>query len=342
MAENMPNFAEARRGGYDQAQVAAYVGGLIREMEAAHSKVGELTRVVEKLHAENNTFRQKAGSRYSGFGERIDQILVLAESEAAEVRQAATSEAERLKAEVEKWAASLWEDSKRQAEGIRADAERDALATRSEAQSYFEAQRTNAAKVAAELEATIANRREQAEQEIGDRLSAVTRQVAAGEEHAAQIRVDAERLRSETELVSNKRLADAERRAHEIVEEARANADRIRADSERELAAAMERRDLIDTQLGNLRHALSALSTLASPEVTASLERASRAPAGPAPTGQLSDGGGPVADLTDDDDVEAARAPSVVQVRSRSTVRHIGSPGLSVARESEPEKREPA
>jgi hypothetical protein len=258
------------------------------------------------------------------------------------VRQAATSEAERLKAEVEKWAASLWEDSKRQAEGIRADAERDALATRSEAQAYFEAQRTNAAKVAAELEATIANRREQAEQEIGDRLSAVTRQVAAGEEHAAQIRVDAERLRSETELVSNKRLADAERRAHEIVEEARANADRIRADSERELAAAMERRDLIDTQLGNLRHALSALSTLASPEVTASLERASRAPAGPAPTGQLSDGGGPVADLTDDDDVEAARAPSVVQVRSRSTVRHIGSPGLSVARESEPEKREPA
>jgi cell division septum initiation protein DivIVA len=163
MAENMPNFAEARRGGYDPGQVTAYVGGLIREMEAAHSKVGELTRVVEKLHQENTTYKQKAGSRYSGFGERIDQILVLAETEAAEVRQAATSEAERLKAEVEKWAASLWEDSKRQAEGIRADAERDALATRSEAQAYFESQRTNAAKVAAELEATIANRREQAE-----------------------------------------------------------------------------------------------------------------------------------------------------------------------------------
>jgi cell division septum initiation protein DivIVA len=341
MAENMPNFAEARRGGYDPGQVTAYVGGLIREMEAAHSKVGELTRVVEKLHQENTTYKQKAGSRYSGFGERIDQILVLAETEAAEVRQAATSEAERLKAEVEKWAASLWEDSKRQAEGIRADAERDALATRSEAQAYFESQRTNAAKVAAELEATIANRREQAEQENGDRLSAVSRQVSAAEEHAAQIRVDAERLRSETELVANKRLADSERRAHEIVEEARANADRIRADSERELAAAMERRDLIDTQLGNLRHALSALSTLASPEVTASLERASRAPR-PAPTGQYSDSEGPVADLTDDDDVEAARAPSVVQVRSRSAVRHIGSPGLSVARESEPEKREPA
>jgi cell division septum initiation protein DivIVA len=340
MAENMPNFAEARRGGYDPGQVTAYVGGLIREMEAAHSKVAELSRLVERLHAENNTFKQKAGSRYSGLGERVDQILVLAESEAAEVRQASTSEAERLKAEVEKWAASLWEDSKRQAEGIRADAERDALATRSEAQAYFEAQRTHAAKVAAELEATIAARRDQAEQENDDRLSAVTRQVAAAEEHAAQMRVDADRLRSETELVANKRLADAERRAHEIVEEARANADRVRADSERELAAAMERRDLIDTQLGNLRHALSALSTLASPEVTASLERASRAPSRPAPSGYAPEAEAPLADLTDDDSVDYA--PSVVQVRSRSAVRHIGSPGLSVARDSEPEKREPA
>ncbi|MGD0810577.1 MAG: DivIVA domain-containing protein [Acidimicrobiales bacterium] len=342
MAENMPNFAEARRGGYDQGQVTAYVGGLIREMETAHSKVAELSRLVERLHAENNTYKQKAGSRYSGFGERIDQILLLAESEAAEVRQAATSEAERLKAEVEKWAASLWEDSKRQAEGIRADAERDALATRSEAQAYFEAQRTNAAKVAAELEATIAARREQAEQENGDRLSAVSRQVAAAEEHAAQMRVDADRLRSETEIVANKRLADAERRAHEIIEEARANADRVRADSERELAAAMERRDLIDTQLGNLRHALSALSTLASPEVTASLERASRAPSRSAPSGHMSDNDGPLADLTEGGDAEYASSPSVVQVRTRAAVRHIGSPGLSVARETEPEKREPA
>ncbi len=115
----------------------------------------------------------------------------------------------------------------------------------------------------------------------------------------------------------------------------------MRADSERELAAAMERRDLIDTQLGNLRHALSALSTLASPEVSASLERASRAPARPAPSGHVPEEG-PVADLTADDDVEAAQGPSVVQVRSRSTVRHIGSTGLSVARDSEPEKREPA
>ena len=157
-----------RRGGYDQAQVTAYVGGLIHEMESARTKVGELTRLVEKLQAENNTYKQKSGSRYGGLGERIDQMLLLAENEAAEVRPGGDVEAERLKAEVEKWAESLWEDSKRQAEGMRTDAERDALATRSEAQAYFEAQRTNAAKVAAELEATIAARREQAEQENGE------------------------------------------------------------------------------------------------------------------------------------------------------------------------------
>jgi cell division septum initiation protein DivIVA len=167
MAENIPNFM-VQRHGYDQGQVTAYVSGLIREMESAHSKISELNRLVERLHAETDTYKQdannykqRASSRYSGVGERIDQILKLAETEAAELRQAATAEAERLKNEVEKWAASLWEDSKRQAEGIRADAERDALATRAEAQAYFEAQRTNAAKVAAELEATIAARRDQ-------------------------------------------------------------------------------------------------------------------------------------------------------------------------------------
>jgi hypothetical protein len=341
MAEDIPNFTEQRWGGYDQAEVTAYVFGLTREIESAHTKVGELTRLVEGLQAENNTYKQRSGSRYSGFGERIDQMLTLAECEAAELRLAATVEAERLKGEVEKWAASLWEDSKRQAEGIRADAERDALATRSEAQAYFEAQRTNAAKVAAELEATIAARRDQAEQENANRLAAVGRQVGAAQEHAAQVRVDAERLRSETEIVANKRLADAERRAHEIIEEARANADLARADSDRELAAAMERRDLIDTQLGNLRHALSALSTLASPAVTADLERVSSPPARSAASGQMSDGEGPLADLTEDGG-EATPSSTVVQVRSLSTVRHIGSTGLSIARDIEPEKREPA
>jgi len=341
MAEEMPNFTEQRWGGYDQAEVTAYVFGLNHEMESANTKIAELTRLVEGLQAENNAYKQKSGSLYSGFGERIDQMLTLAESEATELRLAATAEAERLKAEVEKWAASLWEDSKRQAERIRADAERDALATRSEAQAYFEAQRTNAAKVAAELEATIAARRDQAEQENRRRLAAVDLEVAAAQEHAAQIRADAERLRSETETVSNKRLVDAEGRAHEIIEEARASADVARAASDRELSAAIERRDLIDTQLGHLRNALSALSTLASPAVTADLGWASLPPAGPAPSAQRSDGEGPLADLT-----EGGREPdpssTTVQVRGLSSVRYIGSTGLSVARDSEPEKRERA
>jgi hypothetical protein len=152
--------------------------------------------------------------------------------------------------------------------------------------------------------------------------------------------VDAERLRSETEVVSNRRLADAERRAHEIVEEARATADRTRADSDRELAAAMERRDLIDTQLGNLRHALSALGTLASPQVVADLERASRGGSRSAAGDQTYEDD---AMMGPDDDDAASEPPPVVPVRSRSAVRRIGGgSGLSVARESEPEKREPA
>ncbi len=56
----------------------------------------------------------------------------------------------------------------------------------------------------------------------------------------------------------------------------------------------------------------------------------------------MSDNDGPLADLTEGGDAEYASSPSVVQVRTRAAVRHIGSPGLSVARETEPEKREPA
>ena len=76
MAENIPNFAEARRGGYDKAQVTAYVGGLIREMEAAHSKVGELTRAVEKLHAENNKMCIRDSVRAALEQLRPDQLVL--------------------------------------------------------------------------------------------------------------------------------------------------------------------------------------------------------------------------------------------------------------------------
>ena len=52
-------------------------------------------------------------------------------------------------------------------------------------------------------------------------------------------------------------IAEAEQKAEQIVAEAMARADRIRAESERELAAATQRRDSINAQLTNVRQMLA-------------------------------------------------------------------------------------
>ena len=55
-------------------------------------------------------------------------------------------------------------------------------------------------------------------------------------------------------------LADAQSQATAVVREARANAERVRADSNRELAAATQRRDSINEQLVNVRQMLTTLA----------------------------------------------------------------------------------
>jgi vacuolar-type H+-ATPase subunit E/Vma4 len=53
--------------------------------------------------------------------------------------------------------------------------------------------------------------------------------------------------------------ADAERKAEQIVADAMERADRIRAESDRELAAATQRRNAINAQLSNVRQMLATL-----------------------------------------------------------------------------------
>ena len=54
--------------------------------------------------------------------------------------------------------------------------------------------------------------------------------------------------------------AESEAKAEQIVADAVARADRIRAESEREVAAATQRRDSINAQLSNVRQMLATLS----------------------------------------------------------------------------------
>jgi hypothetical protein len=58
-------------------------------------------------------------------------------------------------------------------------------------------------------------------------------------------------------------VQEAESKAQQIVADAMTRADRIRAESERELAAATQRRDSINAQLANVRQMLATLTGVA-------------------------------------------------------------------------------
>ena len=285
MTEELPTFSRVRHG-YDVEQVAAYVGELrhqvklardqvqlghdqvqlaheeisqrTREAEQALAEIGELQHFAEALEAENDAHKQKFRSRY----DRVEQVLILAETEAAQMRAGAAEEAEAAKVRVEEWAASLMRDAKRDAEQVHDEGERAARARLEEAEAYFEGVRANAGRLSAELETTLAARRRQAEQELDERVDVLKGEEAAAEEHAAQIRVDAQELRAETDRKVHRQLAEAERQARETVEAAEVAAERTRVESAHEVATAIALRDGIESQLASLRRAFGALGTV--------------------------------------------------------------------------------
>ena len=85
MTENPLAFRRVRRG-FDPVQVATHVGELTRQVERANQDAVEMARVAESLKAENDALKQKALSRYRGLGERVEQMFVAAEAEAADIR----------------------------------------------------------------------------------------------------------------------------------------------------------------------------------------------------------------------------------------------------------------
>src|SRR5207249_12067509 len=74
------------------------------------------------------------------------------------------------------------------------------------------------------------------------------------------LRAEAEKMRADAERRSQEMLQAAQRESAELVGEARAQADRTRRESERDLSALAKRRDAITEQLRNVREMLSTLT----------------------------------------------------------------------------------
>ncbi|WP_443052042.1 protein kinase domain-containing protein [Streptomyces sp. NBC_00250] len=148
---------------------------------------------------------------------------------------------------------------------VLAEADREARAKRAAADALFEETRSKAAQAAADFEKNLAQRRLQSERDLEERQARASKRLGEIEQRAEELRLEAEKLRVDAERRARLTVETAQRQGEGIVAEANAEADRIRSDSERELAALTTRRDSINAQLIQVRGMLAKLTGRAVP-----------------------------------------------------------------------------
>ncbi len=151
-------------------------------------------------------------------------------------------------------------DARRAADEERDAAERDAAALRQEAEAVYEQQRANAAQAAADFETTLAERRDRTTAEFQEQQAATQAQLDAMAARVEDTRPPPSASRRDAEAEARRMVLEAEERAANLARDARAAADRVRTESDRELAAATQRRDSINAQLTNVRQMLATLT----------------------------------------------------------------------------------
>ena len=272
--------------GYDPADVDRVLADLDTRATAAERETTALRGQLEEAQVSREASPAEAApvapATFEHLGARVAQILGLAEEEAAELRDAARAELEALRKDAEQAAVAVRDEADRYADQRRRDAdlessrvltdarraadeerdaaERDASARRQEAEAIHEEQRANAARAAADFETTLAERRDRTTAEFQEQQAATQAQLDAMLARVAEVRDAADRQKAAAEADARRIVEEAEERADALVKEARSTADRVRADSDRELAAASQRRDSINAQLSNVRQMLQTLS----------------------------------------------------------------------------------
>jgi DivIVA domain-containing protein len=191
------------------------------------------------------------------------------EDEAAQILDEASQQADNLQEDARQHAEGLREDARQDAESLREeaerqaraheDADRQATARREEAEAQYEQARARAAAAAVDFETTLAARREASAVEFAAQVAAAEQQLSTIRQRSEQARRDSERAQQEAASKITQQLEQATSRAHVLLAEARAKAERLRDDSERELAAATARCDSINAEIANVRHDLAAL-----------------------------------------------------------------------------------
>ncbi|MFJ6633851.1 hypothetical protein ACIQMR_21055 [Streptomyces sp. NPDC091376] len=279
-------FLSVRGRGYRLDQVDRYVAGLARDRDEAWERAARLTLLVKKLAAEAEGLRQFAEAlgrqTYAPLGPRAQEVLTLAENEAAAVRGMAREEAQALCEAAEAGARRTRELAGEQAAEVREEADArarralrsaraaaeelveagrvEAAAERGEALAVMEASGRRAAGMLKELDRERVARRYETERELAARQ-------AASAERYAELTADAQaRLAeavcafAEAEETARHGQEDAEVLTARLIEDARVQAARIARETDRVLRDHVRRAEEIHAHLDHIRTGLAALT----------------------------------------------------------------------------------
>ncbi|HEX3611865.1 MAG TPA: cellulose-binding protein [Sporichthyaceae bacterium] len=305
MNETPPAFDIVLRG-YERRQVDEHLAALVNERMSAERRVADLEQHLTRVRKEYEAGGDQSQPSYASLGARVQKILALAEEEARDVRseaqalseqtrsQAATDvdqirklgedDAQRRKAAAELSCVQIMENAHNESERIRAEAESEASGKMSSAEKVIEEARAKAAQIATEVEAKLAKRREQAERDMAARQEVADARLAETGSKADQIRTEAQKMRDDAEARAKQLLEAARREAEDLVTDARSKADRMRMESERDLAALTHRRDSINAQLSNVREMLATLTGSAANLIESGGSSPAAGPSGNMPT----------------------------------------------------------
>jgi len=284
MSEQTPQFRLVRRG-YDPAEVDARLNQLSDTIEAVARQRDSVAEQLRTAQAETIVAPVSEPADFEHLGQRIGMILSLARDEAAELKKKTEEELEVQRLEFAQQVETIREtadqyasdtrrdadtdakrivaEARRKADEIVEAAERDAAARMQEANAAYEEQRAINAKAASDFEATLSARRKQAEAEFAAALAEANAKLDDANKTVDAARAEADLTRKEAQLEARRLIDNAELQAQSVIGDAKAVAARVRADSDRELAAATQRRDSINAQLANVRQMLANVTTLA-------------------------------------------------------------------------------
>lgn len=205
-----------------------------------------------------NLATEEAADRRASAAEDADNLLDETRAQAKDILAQAQQEAEQTRTEAERNAQKLVADATKRAEGIRQDVDSEAAAAREQAAALVESQRAAATAAAIDLEKTLSERRAEALESLEADVALRHQEINEATTQLNNVRAQAQRTEHESRERAEEIVRAAEKRSDEVLRDAESRAAVIRQNAERELNAALARRDSINGQLASVRQLLSA------------------------------------------------------------------------------------